>query len=309
MNIIFMGTPQFSVPTLEALVKAGYQVPLVVTQPDKAKDRGKKVQFTPVKEKALALGLMVAQPESLKNNERFLAKLAELEPDLIVVVAYGQILPKEVLDLPRYGCVNVHASILPRHRGAAPIQQAILSGDEYSGVTIMQMEEGLDSGDMIATVKTLIGGYTADQLHDELMVKGAELLIEVLPSILNGTAISVKQGHELATYAPMIHKEMGRIPFQQSPSEIERLTRAMDSWPGAYCNYKGQLLKIWEALPIDGQVKEAPGTIVEVTREGIQIACGGGYLLATTIQLPGKKRMSVKEFLKGNSIEKGVVLV
>jgi methionyl-tRNA formyltransferase len=309
MNIVFMGTPEFSVPTLDALVKAGHQVSLVVTQPDKAKDRGKKIQFTPVKEKAVELGLSVTQPEFLRNNQRFLSKLRESDPDLIVVAAYGKILPKEILELPRYGCVNVHASILPRHRGAAPIQQAILSGDEYSGVTIMQMDQGLDSGDMIATVKTLIGGYTADQLHDELMTKGADLLVEVLPSIEDGTAIYAKQDHDLATYAPMIHKEMGRIPFQQSPLEIERLIRAMDSWPGAYCNYKGQLLKIWESMPLEGSVEEAPGTIVEVSGEGLKIACGGGYLLATTIQLPGKKRMVVKEFLKGNSIEKGVVLV
>lgn len=309
MKIVFMGTPEFAVPTLEAIVKAGHEVSLVVTQPDKAKDRGKKVQFTPVKEKALELGLSVAQPENLRKNERFLSKLEEVSPDLIVVVAYGKILPKEILDLPKYGCINVHASILPRHRGAAPIQHAILAGDEYGGVTIMQMDEGLDSGDMIATEKSFIGGYTADQLHDELMIKGAQRLVEILPSIKDGTAIGAKQDDKLSTYAPMIFKETGRIDFNSSPEAIERLTRAMDSWPGATCYYKGQPLKIWEALPISGKVTEPIGAIVSVTDEGIKIACKGGYLLATVIQTPGKKRMAVKEFIRGNSIEKDSVLV
>jgi len=309
MNIVFMGTPKFAVLTLEAIVKAGHEVLLVVTQPDKAKDRGKKVQFTPVKEKALKLGLSVAQPETLKNNQRFISKIEELSPDLIVVVAYGKILPKELLDVPKYGCVNVHASILPRHRGAAPIQHAILAGDEYGGVTIMQMDEGLDSGDMIATVKSFIGGYTADQLHDELMIKGAQLLVEILPSIKDGTAIYAKQDDELSTYAPMIFKETGRINFEDSPEVIERLTRAMDSWPGATCYYKGEPLKIWEALPVSEVPSEPPGTIVDVSKEGIKIACKGGYLLAKVTQTPGKKRMPVKEFIRGNSIEIGSILV
>lgn len=310
MNIVFMGTPEFAVPTLEAIKKAGHEVLLVVTQPDKAKDRGKKIHYTPVKEKALELGLVVAQPESLKNNEDFSLKLKELQPDLIVVAAYGKILPKEILTLPKYGCVNVHASILPRHRGASPIQHAILAGDEYGGVTIMQMDEGLDSGDMIATVKSFIGGYTADQLHDELMIKGAELLVEVLPSIKDGTAVCAKQDDELSTYAPMIYKETGRINFDNTPEVIERLIRAMDSWPGATCYYKGKPLKIWDALPVSQlAVEEVYGTIVDVSSEGLKIACKDGYLLAKVIQTPGKKRMMVKDFIRGNSIEKGSILV
>ncbi len=309
MNIVFMGTPQFAVPTLEGIVKAGHRVLSVVTQPDKAKDRGKKIHFTPVKEKALELGIPVIQPETLKNNDEFLSKLENLSPDLIVVVAYGKILSKKILEIPRYGCINVHASVLPRHRGAAPIQHAILAGDEYGGVTIMQMDEGLDSGDMIATVKSFIGGYTADQLHDELMVKGAELLVEVLPSIKDGTAIRAKQDDELSTYAPMIFKETGRISFDETPETIERLIRAMDSWPGATCYYKGEPLKIWEALPVSEAVDAAPGTIMDVSNEGIKIACKDGYLLAKVIQTPGKKRMRVKDFILGNSIEIGSVLV
>lgn len=309
MKIVFMGTPQFAVPTLEAIVKEGHEVLLVVTQPDKAKDRGKKVQFTPVKEKSLELGLAVAQPDTLKKNDRFISKLEDLAPDLIVVVAYGKILPKAILEIPKYGCINVHASILPRHRGAAPIQHAILAGDEYGGVTIMQMDEGLDSGDMIATVKSFIGGYTADQLHDELMVKGAELLVEILPSIKDGTAIKAKQDEELSTYAPMIFKETGHINFEDTAESIERLTRAMDSWPGATCLYKDKPLKIWEALPFSEDVSDPPGTIMDVSDEGIKIACGDGYLLAKVIQTPGKKRMTVKEFIRGNSIEIGSVLV
>lgn len=309
MNIVFMGTPEFSVPSLEELVKAGHQVSLVVTQPDKKRGRGKKVQFTPVKEKAIELGIPVAQPESVKDNDRFLSKLLEVSPDLIVVVAYGQILPKEILDLPLYGCLNVHASILPRHRGAAPIHKAILEGDPYSGVTIMKMDEGLDSGDMIASVKTLIGGYNQDQLHDELKESGAKLLVEILPSIENGTAIYAKQDSEQATYAPMIRKEMGRISFNESPLKIDRLIRAMNSKPGAYCNYKGEILKIYEALPLLGKVEERPGTIIEVSDKGLKIACRGGYILASSIQMPGKKIMEVRDFLKGNVIEKGVILM
>lgn len=309
MKIVFMGTPDFAVPTLEGIVKAGHEVLLVVTQPDKAKNRGKKIQFTPVKEKAFELGLLVAQPDSLKNNEKFLAKIEKLAPDLIVVVAYGKILPKEILDIPQYGCVNVHASILPRHRGAAPIQHAILAGDEFGGVTIMKMEEGLDSGDMIATVKSFIGGYTADQLHDELMIKGADLLIEVLPSIKDGTAIYAKQDDSRSTYAPMIFKDTGRINFSDTPESIERLIRAMDSWPGATCSYKGSALKIWEAMPLSEVSTEPFGTIVSVSDEGMKIACKEGYILVKVIQTPGKKRMTVKEYIRGNSIEKGSVLV
>ncbi len=309
MKIVFMGTPEFAVPTLDAIVKAGHEVALVVTQPDKAKDRGKKLQFTPVKEKAVELGIPVVQPEKVKNNDRLIQRLEEIDPDLIVVVAYGKILPKEILDLPKYGCINVHASILPRHRGPAPIQHAILAGDDYSGVTIMKMEEGLDSGDMIATVKTLIGDWTADQLHDELMIKGAKLLVEVLPNIEAGTAVFAKQDHEMATYAPMIFKEMGRIDFSKSAEEIERFIRAMNSWPGAYCNYKDTLLKIWDSLPLSENSAEPIGKIIDVTDDGIKISCGAGVILATVIQTPGKKGMSVSEFLRGNKIEKGVILV
>lgn len=309
MKIVFMGTPEFAVPTLDAIVKAGHEVALVVTQPDKAKDRGKKLQFTPVKEKAVELGISVVQPEKVKNNDRLIQRLEEIDPDLIVVVAYGKILPREILDLPKYGCINVHASILPRHRGPAPIQHAILAGDDYSGVTIMKMEEGLDSGDMIATVKTLIGDWTADQLHDELMIKGAKLLVEILPNIEAGTAVFAKQDHELATYAPMIFKEMGRIDFSKSAEEIERFIRAMNSWPGAYCNYKDTLLKIWDSLPLSEKSVEPAGKIIDVTDDGIKISCGEGVILATVIQTPGKKGMSVSEFLRGNKIEKGVILV
>ena len=309
MKIVFMGTPEFAVPTLDAIVKAGHEVALVVTQPDKAKDRGKKLQFTPVKEKAVELGIPVVQPEKVKNNDRLIQRLEEIDPDLIVVVAYGKILPREILELPKYGCINVHASILPRHRGPAPIQHAILAGDDYSGVTIMKMEEGLDSGDMIATVKTLIGDWTADQLHDELMIKGAKLLVEILPNSEAGTAVFAKQDHELATYAPMIFKEMGRIDFSKSAEEIERFIRAMNSWPGAYCNYKDTLLKIWDSLPLSEKSVEPAGKIIDVTDDGIKISCGEGVILATVIQTPGKKGMSVSEFLRGNKIEKGVILV
>ncbi len=307
LNIIYMGTPDFAVPPLKALADAGYNVSLVVSQPDKAKGRGKKLQNTPVKEAALSEGLNISQPEKIKSNEEFLEKLRSISPDIIIVAAYGKILPKELLDIPRLGCVNIHASLLPRFRGAAPIQKAILEGDKKTGITLMYMGEGLDTGDMIAKSETDIGHKTADELHDELSEMGAKLLIEYLPLIASGDISPERQNDELSCYAPMISKNDGLIDFSGDAEFIERQVRAMDSWPAAFTYMNGQQMKIKNAV-VGDNVDEDPGTIVEADKNGIVIACGKGSIVVKSLQMPGKRTMTADEYLRGNSIEKGTVL-
>ena len=308
MKTVFMGTPDFAVPVFQAMIDAGHEVGYVATQPDKAKDRGKKIQYTPVKEKALELGLEVLQPERVKGDEEFFATISAYEPDLIAVAAYGQILPKNVLDLPKLGCVNIHGSILPRWRGAAPIQRSIQAGDEETGITIMYMEEGLDTGAMLAKRYTKIEKKTGEQLHDELSIMGAELLVETLPKLEAGEIVPEKQDDSLSTYAKMLSKKEGEIDFTKSPEEIERMIRAFDSWPGAYTAYGDRVMKIWKASVKNNNNGAAPGTVTAVSKEGIEIAAGGSTLVAEVIQMPGKKRVAVGEFLKGNNIEVGTVL-
>ena len=307
LNIIYMGTPDFAVPPLKALADAGYNVSLVVSQPDKAKGRGKKLQNTPVKEAALSEGLNISQPEKIKSNEEFLEKLRSISPDIIIVAAYGKILPKELLDIPSLGCVNIHASLLPRFRGAAPIQKAILEGDKKTGITLMYMGEGLDTGDMIAKSETDIGHKTADELHEELSEMGAKLLIEYLPLIASGDISPERQNDELSCYAPMISKNDGLIDFSGDAEFIERQVRAMDSWPAAFTYMNGQQMKIKNAV-VGDDVDEDPGTIVEADKNGIVIACGKGSIVVKSLQMPGKRTMTADEYLRGNSIEKGTVL-
>ncbi|MEA4923389.1 MAG: methionyl-tRNA formyltransferase [Eubacteriaceae bacterium] len=308
MKIVFMGTPDFAVPTLEKLCEAGHEVGFAVTQPDTARDRGKKIKYTPVKEKALQLGIEVLQPEKIKNNAGFMDKIKEYSPDVTVVVAYGKLLPKELLDIPAKGCINVHASLLPRHRGAAPIQRAIIDGDEKTGVTIMYMAEGLDTGDMLAAAETPVDRKNAGQLHDELSVMGAELLTKTLEKVEAGTVHAEKQDDSRHTYAPMIFKKDGLIDFGRNAVDIERQIRGLDPWPGAYTFYKGGMFKIWKADTASENSGTPAGTITDVSDEGISISCGEGTLIAKTIQLPGKKRVPTGEFLKGNNIDKSEVL-
>ncbi len=308
MKIIYMGTPDFAVPALEALTAAGNEIGYVITQPDAVRDRGKKVKMPPVKEKAVELGLQVLQPERIKKDADCLARIRQYAPDLIAVAAYGQILPKEILDIPRLGCVNIHGSLLPRFRGAAPIQRAILEGDEETGVTIMFMEEGLDTGDMLAKARVPIDRKNGAKLHDELAVLGAKLLTETLPKLEAGTVKPEPQDDARSTYAPMISKKDGEIDFTKSPEQIERLIRAFDPWPGAFTSYHGKLLKIWEAEVSPKASQEPAGTITKVSSEGIEISAGGGTLVAKVIQLPGKKRVAVSDHLKGNRMEAGSVL-
>lgn len=301
-----MGTPDFAVSPLRALHDAGHDIVLAVTQPDAVRDRGKKVKFSPVKEEALRLGIEVIQPERIKNDREAIDRIKSENPDIIAVAAFGQILPKEVLDIPKLGCINVHASLLPRFRGASPIQRAIMEGDEKTGVTIMYMEEGLDTGDMLAKKSVEIDHKTADELHDELSAVGAELLVDTVGRIREIKA--VKQDDSMATYAPMISKADGHIDFSQNPYKIERMIRAFDSWPGTYAEINGKTVKLWKAEAKDEKASAADGTVINVEDGGICIAAGGGVLKVTEIQMPGRKRVSVKEFLKGNSIEIGTVL-
>jgi len=303
-----MGTPDFAVPALSAIASQGHEITYVVTQQDKARDRGNKIQFTPVKEKALELGIPVLQPEKIKGNAEFINQIANDKPDMIIVVAYGQILPKEILDIPKFGCVNIHASLLPRWRGAAPIQRAIIAGDEFTGVTIMHMAEGLDTGDMIISESIKIEKRTASELHDELSHMGAKLIVDAMNQIEAGTAQRIPQEETLATYANMIFKSDGHLDFTKAPKDLENLIRGVNAWPGAYVMYSDQMMKIWEGIPLEKESLEPPGTIISVSDEGIEVSAGGKILLVTEIQMPGKKRVKVKEHLKGNKIEKFVIL-
>ncbi|MCL1981887.1 MAG: methionyl-tRNA formyltransferase [Clostridiales bacterium] len=308
MDIVYMGTPQFAVPTLSAVAGAGHSIKYAVTQPDKARGRGNKIQGTPVKEMALSLGIEVLQPEKLKGNADFASRIAGCKPDLILTAAYGMILPPEILSIPRLGCINLHASLLPRWRGAAPIQRAIIEGDEETGVTAMFMAEGIDTGDIILSSRTAIGRKTAFELEGELAAMGADLIVDVVCMIGAGTAQRAAQDEKAATYAPMVSKKDGMLDFSKSPEELDRVVRGVNPWPGAFTVYKGETMKIWEAFPTEGPNPHEPGTITGVSGEGIEISAGGGTLVVTEIQMPGKKRVKIKEYLKGNKIEKFAVL-
>ena len=310
MKIVFMGTPDFAVPSLHALTEAGYAVAAVVTQPDKPKGRGKTLLPTPEKEAAVMHDIPVYQPEKVRNNPEFLEILKEINPDIIVVAAYGQIIPKEILELPKFGCINIHASLLPKYRGAAPIQQAVIDGEKVSGVTIQQMGEGLDTGDMISKIVIPISPTeTGGSLFGKLAQAGADLLIKTLPSIEQGTAEFEKQPEESPTpYAAMITKQMGLMDFRKSAEELERLVRGLNPWPSAYTSLDGKTMKVWEADVLDAQSKEEPGTIVEVNKKEIIVATGSNDLALHEIQLAGKKRMQVQAFLLGYQVEAGTKL-
>lgn len=306
MRIVYMGTPDFAVPALQALHEAGHDIVYAVTRPDAKSNRGKKIRFSPVKEKALELGIPVLQPPKLRNNQEILQILGEAAPDVIVVAAYGRILPKEILDLPARGCINIHGSLLPRFRGAAPIQAALLEGDEVTGITIMQMAEGLDTGDMLLKRSTPVEHKNCGQLHEELSQMGASMITEVLAGL--DDIVPEKQDDELATYAPMISKQDGAADFSRSPEQLERQMRAFDPWPGTFTSYKGDMMKLWEATPLQEETDAQPGTVLAAGPEGIDIAAGGRVLRVTELQMPGRRRVPVREYLKGNAIEIGTVL-
>ena len=302
MKIVFMGTPDFSVNALENIVKAGHDVVGVITQPDKPKGRGGKMQYTPVKEKALELGLDVYQPQRVKETE-FIEKLKEMNPDAIVVIAFGQILPKAILDMPKYGCINVHASLLPKYRGAAPIQWSVIDGEKETGVTTMYMNEGLDTGDIIDKVVVPIDKKeTGGSLFDKLAIEGGKLILKTLIELENGTAVRTPQDDSKSNYAGMINKQLGKIDFNKSANEIERLIRGLNPWPSAHTKMDGKTLKIWDADVDDSENDSAPGTITEVGKDFIRVATGKGSLKILELQLEGKKRMKTRDFLNGAKI-------
>ena len=305
MRVVFMGTPDFAVPTLQTLIEH-HTVLAVVTQPDKRKGRGKAMQFTPVKEKALEYNIPVFQPERVRGNEEFLAAMEELKPDIIVVAAFGQILPESILNLPKFGCINVHASLLPKYRGAGPIQWAVINGESESGITIMYMEKGLDTGDMLKKVVVpLEPKETGESLHDKLCVAGNEILLEAMADIENGTEVREKQDDSLSSYAPMLNKAMGEIDWTKDAVELERLIRGLYPWPSAYTHFGSKTMKIFAADIVEGKSEQTPGTVVEVTKDAIVVQAGKGCLALKEIQLEGKKRMEVKAFLLGYPMEVG----
>ena len=308
MKVVFMGTPDFAVGALEALVEAGHEVVAVVTQPDKPKGRGKEMQQTPVKVCALKHNIEVFQPVKIKHKEA-VEVLKGYGAELFVVAAFGQILSKEILDMPKYGCVNIHASLLPKYRGAAPIQWAILDGEKETGVTIMQMNEGLDTGDMLTKVIVPIEDTdTGESLFDKLAEAGAKLLVETIPQIEAGEVTPQPQDDSLSTYAKMIKKEMGLIDWKKEAVVLERLVRGMNSWPSAYTHFNGKTLKVWESEVEMENHNVAPGTVVEVTKNSIKVQTGQDLLVLKQIQLEGKKRMDVAAFLLGYKVETGDVL-
>lgn len=310
MKVIFMGTPDFSVGTLEALIEAGHEVALVVTQPDKPKGRGGKMQYTPVKEVAVAHNIPVYQPKRIREPE-CIEELRKYNADIMVVIAFGQILPKEILEMTPYGCVNVHASLLPSYRGAAPIQWAVINGEKVSGVTTMQMNEGLDTGDMLLKVEIpLDEKETGGSLHDKLAEAGARLCVETLDALKAGTITPEKQGDSPTAYAKMLDKHMGKIDWKMSAKEIERLIRGLNPWPSAYTrwNENDKGMKIWEAEVAEGQTDKVAGTVVEVAKDGFFVQTGDGLLKITALQIPGKKRMDAAAFLRGYQMETGTVL-
>jgi methionyl-tRNA formyltransferase len=309
LKIIFAGTPLFAATALEALLTTSHQLVAVYTQPDRPAGRGRKLQPSPVKQLALAHGIEVRQPQNLRDPEDQTA-LAMLEADLLVVVAYGLLLPQAVLDAPRLGCINIHASLLPRWRGAAPIQRAILAGDEESGVTIMQMEAGLDSGPMLHILKTpILLDDTGGSLHDRLAELGARALLESLDGIADGSLLAQAQDDAQVTYAKKLDKQEAMIDWTRTAAEIGRQVRAFNPWPVTQCDFQGQAMRIWQARPIEGEVTETvqPGLVLEAGKSGIDVATGSGILRISELQMPGKRAMSAADFLNAHSVV-GVVL-
>lgn len=313
MRVVFMGTPDFAVGTLKAIIEAGHDVAAVVTQPDKPKGRSKSLVFSPVKEKAVAHGITVLQPERARD-EAFVEELRTYNADVIVVVAFGQILPASIINMPAFGCINVHASLLPKYRGASPIQWAVIDGCEYSGVTTMKMDEGLDTGDILMVEKVKLDAKeTGGSLFDRLSDVGAQLLVKTLEGLEAGTITPVKQDDSESTYVKMLHKSFGKMDFNKSAAELERLIRGLNPWPSAFTYIDGKMLKIWDADVADNisevQTDEVnPGQVVTVGKNTFTIACGQGYLVVNEVQLEGKKRMDSGSFLRGSQLEAGVML-
>ena len=308
MKVIFAGTPDFAAAALKAIAAAGFEIPLVLTQPDRPKGRGMQLAPSPVKQAALELGLRVAQPEKLRNNAEALRMLKEVEADVMVVAAYGLILPQDVLDTPKHGCLNIHASLLPRWRGAAPIQRAIEAGDAETGVCIMQMDIGLDTGDVVSEHRyTIQPTDTANEVHDALMNLGAEAIVADLQQLkAEGRLKSVKQPEKGVTYAQKLSKEEARIDWNESAAVIERKIRAFNPVPAAWVEYQGKPMKIWRAEVVAQQGRA--GEVLSCSADGLVVACGENALKITELQPSGSKRMPIAAFAAGHKIEVGTVL-
>ena len=308
MKVIFAGTPDFAAAALKAIAAAGFEIPLVLTQPDRPKGRGMQLAPSPVKQAALELGLRVAQPEKLRNNAEALQMLEEVEADVMVVAAYGLILPQDVLDTPKHGCLNIHASLLPRWRGAAPIQRAIEAGDAETGVCIMQMDIGLDTGDVVSEHRYAIQSTdTANEVHDALMNLGAAAIVADLQQLkAEGRLKSVKQPEEGVTYAQKLSKEEARIDWNESAAVIERKIRAFNPVPAAWVEYQGKPMKIWRAEAVAQQGRA--GEVLSCSSDGLIVACGANALKITELQPSGSKRMDIAAFAAGHTVEAGTVL-
>ena len=308
MKIVFMGTPDFAVPSLEALIEK-YGVEAVFTQPDRPKGRGKKMAFSAVKEVAVKHDIKVFQPEKLKDDREAIEYLKDIRPDFIIVVAFGQILTKEVLDIPKYGCINLHASLLPMYRGAAPLNWVVINGEKKSGNTTMLMDVGLDTGDMLLKDEVEITeNMTAGELHDILMVRGGNLLIETIEGVANGTVKGIKQEGETC-YAKMLSKNTGKISWDKSAREIHNLIRGLNPWPIAHTTYKDDNMKIYESEVLNENSNKEPGTILSVNKTGMKVSCKDGILLVKKVQFPNGKPLTIEQYINGKDIEVGYKLV
>jgi len=310
LKIVFLGTPEFAVPSLEMLVKEGYEIAAVITQPDKPKGRGNKLTAPPIKEFAMTNGIKVLQPPKVRTSE-FFHELQVLAPDLLVTVAYGKILPVEVLDLPKFGCINVHGSLLPKYRGAAPIHWAIINGEKVTGITTMYTDVGMDTGDMLIKKEIDISeDITVGELHDEMAVLGAEVLKGTLINLVKGTLMRVPQIDNESTYAPIIKKELGEINWNKASVEIHNLVRGTNPWPGAFTTYKSERMRVWKTKFQESEdLGKKPGIICKVSDEGIIVSTGSGFITITEIQFDSGKKMGVEEYIRGHNLEVGTILV
>lgn len=312
MKIVFMGTPDFAVGALEALIESGHEITAVVTQPDKAKGRSGRLQAPPVKECALKHGILVMQPKRIKACEA-IAELKKYEADIYIVAAFGQILSQEILDMPKYGCLNIHASLLPKYRGASPIQHVIIDGESETGITIQQMNAGIDTGDILYKKYLAIeGDDTYETLHDKLTVLGGEAITEALTLLQEGKLVPEKQDDAQSSYAPLIEKRMGHLDFARDSKTLDRLIRGVTPWPSAYTSYNGKQLKIWKAVPAEADADDTadmtPGAVLRVDKDSFSVVCGEGVLRVLEVQLEGKRRMSVHDFLLGVKMQEGEIL-
>ncbi|HII4514148.1 TPA: methionyl-tRNA formyltransferase [Clostridium perfringens] len=316
MKIVFMGTPDFSVPSLKKMIEK-YNVSAIVTQPDKPSGRGNKLSISPIKEVGLSNQITIFQPEKIRTDSVIIDKLKELKPDFIIVVAYGQILTKEILDIPRLGCICLHASLLPMYRGSAPINWCLINGETKTGNTTILMDTGIDTGDMLMRSEVDISeSMTAGELYNLLKINGAELLEETINGIITGKICGIKQPNDGSSYVKMLNKQMAKIDWNDSSINIHNLIRGLsswpykniNSWPTAYTYYKDIPVKIFKSKSLEANIINPPGYIIDANDEGIKVATKNGILIIEILQFPGGKPLEVKEFLKGNKIEKGVIL-